>query len=76
MQLGMRKLCCACHSSSIAALIHIMIVPDMHGQRHCEIKASRLRLPRTEAFFLRFIYSNFGGAIVIMYFAIARVSGA
>ena len=45
----MRKLCCACHSSSIAALIHIMVVPDVHGQRHCEIKASRLRLPRTEA---------------------------
>jgi hypothetical protein len=39
-------------------------------------KASRLRLSRTEAFFLRFIYSNFGGAIVIMYFAIACVSGA
>jgi hypothetical protein len=31
-------LCCACHSNSIAALIHIMVVPDVHGQRHCENK--------------------------------------
>src|SRR5216684_1624616 len=58
VQLGMGKLCCACHSSSIAALIYIIVVPDTHGQRHCEIKASRLRLSRTEAFFLRFNYSN------------------
>jgi hypothetical protein len=29
----MKKLCCACHSSSIAALIYIIVVPDMHGQR-------------------------------------------
>src|SRR5258707_7907131 len=29
----MRKLCCACHSSSIAALIYIIAVPDMHGQK-------------------------------------------
>jgi hypothetical protein len=29
----MRKLCCACHSSSIAALIYIIVVPDIHGQK-------------------------------------------
>jgi len=29
----MRKLCCACHSSSIAALIYIIVVSDMHGQK-------------------------------------------
>jgi hypothetical protein len=29
----MRRLCCACHSTSIAALIYIIVVPDMHGQK-------------------------------------------
>ena len=29
----MRTLCFACHSSSIAALIYIIAVPDMHGQK-------------------------------------------
>ncbi len=34
----MRKLCCACHSSSIAALIYIIVVPDMHGQKVVQVQ--------------------------------------
>jgi len=34
----MRELCCACHSSSIAAFIYIIFVPDMHGQKVAQVK--------------------------------------
>ena len=26
-------MCCACHSSSIATLIYIIVVPDVHAQK-------------------------------------------
>src|SRR5260370_9062222 len=42
----MRKLCCTCRSSSIAALIYTIIVPDMHGQKgdteNYQIAAARI----------------------------------
>jgi NADH:ubiquinone oxidoreductase subunit D len=37
----MRELCCACHSSSIAALIYIIVVPDMHGQKVVQVQDPR-----------------------------------
>ncbi len=41
MQLGVTELCCACHSSSIAALIYIIVVPDMHGQKVVQVQDPR-----------------------------------
>jgi hypothetical protein len=40
VQLG-RKLCCACHSSSIAALIYVIVVPTCMARRlyKCKIRA-------------------------------------
>jgi len=35
-------LCCACHSSTIAALIYIIVVSDMHGQK---VDTATYRLP-------------------------------
>jgi len=37
----MRKLCCACHSSSIAALIYVIVVPTCMARRlyKCKIRA-------------------------------------
>ena len=32
MPFGVTELCCAGHRSSIAALIYIIVVPDMHAQ--------------------------------------------
>jgi len=37
----MRELCCACHSNSIAALIYIIVVPDMHGQKVVQVQDPR-----------------------------------
>jgi hypothetical protein len=34
----MRELCCTCRSSSIAALIYIIVVPDMHGQKVVQVQ--------------------------------------
>jgi hypothetical protein len=41
-QLGMTKWCCACHSSTIAALIYIIIASDMHRQK---VEIATYRLP-------------------------------
>jgi hypothetical protein len=38
----MTKLCCACHSSTIAALIYIIVGSDMHGQK---VDTATYRLP-------------------------------
>ena len=51
MQLGMRKLCCACHSSSIAALIYVIVVLDLQQNRplyfRLIVKRRRWCLPST-----------------------------
>jgi len=41
VQLGVTELCCACHSSSIAALIYIMLFPTCMARRlyKCKIRA-------------------------------------
>jgi hypothetical protein len=38
----MTKLCCACHSSTIAALTYIIVASDMHGQK---VDTATCRLP-------------------------------
>ena len=41
----MTALCCACHSSTIAALIYIIVVSNMHGQK---VDTTTCRLPHVD----------------------------